>query len=67
MSSTNRVAFHGSKVLLPNHNALVQASVVADINSRTVLSIIEGPSSEVGDDVTVIDAGDNIILPGLVE
>ena len=68
MSSANKIVFHGSKVLLPGHDELTEASIVVDADKGTILSVIEGPlSGIVSDEAAVIDAGDNIILPGLVE
>lgn len=65
--SSKRVIFRGSKVLLPGHDELTEASVVVDVDKGTIVSIVEGPPSGISDDVEVINAGDNIILPGLVE
>ena len=67
MSSSNQLIFHGSRVLLPGHDELIEASVVVDTEKGTVISVIEGPLSGINDNSKVIDAGDNIILPGLVE
>jgi len=67
MPSSNQVIFHGSKVLLPDRDELVEASIVVDTDKGTIISVIEGPSSGLDDNVEIIDAGDNIILPGLVE
>jgi len=67
MSSANRVVFHGSKVLLPGRDELTEASIVVDGDKGTILSVIEGPLGQIGENVEVIDAGDNVILPGLVE
>jgi len=67
MSSSNRIIFHGSRVLLPGRDELTEASIVVDAGKGTIISVIEGPSSSIDDDVEVIEAGDNIILPGLVE
>lgn len=67
MSSSNQVIFHGSKVLLPGHEELTEASIVVDADKGTILSVIEGPLNGNHGDVEVIDAGDNVILPGLVE
>lgn len=67
MSSSNQLIFHGSKVLLPDRNELVEASIVVDTDKGTIISVIEGPPSGINDNIEVIDAGDNIILPGLVE
>lgn len=67
MSPSNRIIFRGSKVLLPDHDGLTEASVVVDADSGTILSVIKGPLNEISDNVEVVDAGDNIILPGLVE
>jgi len=67
MSSSNQVIFHGSKVLLPDRDELTEASIVVDTDKGTIISVIEGPPSGIDDNVGVIDAGDNIILPGLVE
>lgn len=65
--SSNRVVFHGSRVLLPDLDELIEASVVVDVDKGIILSVIEGPLSGVNDSIEVIDAGDKIILPGLVE
>ena len=65
--SSNLVVFHGSRVLLPDLDELTEASVVVDVDKGTILSVIEGPLREVNDSIEVIDAGDEIILPGLVE
>jgi cytosine/adenosine deaminase-related metal-dependent hydrolase len=67
MFSANQVIFHGSKVLLPDHDELTEASIVVDADKGTILSVTEGPLSGINGDVEVIDAGDNVILPGLVE
>ena len=67
MPSSNQVVFHGSRVLLPDHDEPIEASIVVDTDKGTILSVIEGPLSGIDDNVRVIDAGDNIILPGLVE
>ena len=67
MPSSNLVIFRGPRVLLPDHDELVEASVVVDADKGTILSVIEGPLSGIDDNARVIDAGDNIILPGLVE
>jgi len=67
MSSPNQLIFHGSKVLLPDHDEPIEASIVVDADNGMILSVIEGPLSGIDDTVEVIDAGDNIILPGLVE
>lgn len=67
MSSPNLVVFYGSKVLLPDHDEPIEASIVVSADDGTILSVIEGPLSGIADDAEVIDAGDNIILPGLVE
>ena len=66
-SESNRVVFHGSKVLLPDLDELIEASIVVDADRGTILSVIEGPLSGVTDNVEVIEAGDDVILPGLVE
>jgi len=66
-SESNRVIFHGSRVLLPDLDEFVEASIVVDTDKGTILSVIEGPLGEASDNVEVIEAGDNIILPGLVE
>lgn len=67
MSSSNRVIFYGTKVLLPDHDELTEASIVVDADKGVILSIVEGPPSGTDDSTQVIDAGDNAILPGLVE
>lgn len=67
MSSSNQVVFHGSRVLLPDRDDLTEASVIVDTDKGTILSVIEGPLSGMNDNTKVIHAGDNIILPGLVE
>ena len=67
MPSSNQLIFHGSKVLLPDRNELIEASIVVDTDKGTIISVIEGPPSGINDNIEVIDAGDNIILPGLVE
>ena len=67
MSSSNQLIFHGSKVLLPDRDELIEASIVVDTDKGTIISVIEGPPSGINDNIEVIDAGDNIILPGLVE
>lgn len=67
MSSANLVVFHGTRVLLPDLDELIEASIVVDADKGTILSVIEGPLNRVTDNVEVIDAGDNVILPGLVE
>ena len=67
MSSPNCLIFHGSKVLLPDHDELTEASIIVDADEGKILSIIKGPWSGTNDNVEVIDAGDNVILPGLVE
>ena len=67
MSSSNQVIFHGSKVLLPDRDELTEASIVVDADKGTIISVIEGPASDIKNNVEVIDAGDNIILPGFVE
>lgn len=66
-SYSNQVIFHGSKVLLPDRDEPTEASIVVDTDKGTIISVIEGPSSGINDKAEVIDAGDNIILPGLVE
>lgn len=66
-SESNRVIFHGSRVLLPDLDEFVEASIVVDTDKGTILSVIEGPLSEAIDNIEVVEAGDNIILPGLVE
>ena len=67
-SESNRIIFHGSRVLLPDLDELVEASIVVDADRGTILSVVEGPVSRVADDYAeVVEAGDNIILPGLVE
>lgn len=65
--SPNRLIFHGSKVLLPDHDELAEASIVVDVDKGTIISVIEGPLDRIGDNLQVIDAGDNVVLPGLVE
>ena len=67
MPSSNQLIFHGSKVLLPDRDELIEASIVVDTDKGTIISVIEGPPSGINDNIEVIDAGDNIILPGLVE
>ena len=67
MSSSNRVVFHGSKVLLPDLDEPIEASIVVDADKGTILSVVEGPLSGDTDSVEVIEAGNNVILPGLVE
>lgn len=67
MSSSNRTIFYGSKVLLPDRDELTEASVVVDTDKGIILSIVEGPPSRIDDNIQVIDAGNNVILPGLVE
>lgn len=67
MPSSNQVTFYGPRVLLPNHNELIEASIVVDTDKGTILSVIEGPLNRTNDNAKIIDAGDNIILPGLVE
>lgn len=67
MPSSNQLIFHGSKVLLPDRNELIEASIVVDTDKGTIISVIEGPPSGINDNIEVIDAGDDIILPGLVE
>lgn len=67
MSPSNLVIFRGSKVLLPDHDGLTEASIIVDADTGTILSIMKGPLGEIDDNVEVIDAGDSIILPGLVE
>ena len=66
-SESNQVIFHGSRVLLPDHDEPIEASIVVDTSKGTILSIIEGPLSGTLENLEVIDAGDNLILPGLVE
>lgn len=66
-SEFNRVVFHGSKVVLPDLDELIEASIIVDADKGTILSIIEGPLSGVTENAEVIEAGDNVILPGLVE
>lgn len=66
-SESSRVIFHGSRVLLPDLDEFVEASIVVDTDKGTILSVIEGPLSEAIDNIEVVEAGDNIILPGLVE
>lgn len=69
MSSPNLIVFRGSNVLLPDHDELTEASIVVDTDKGTIVSVIEGPSSWIkfDDTVQIVDAGDNVILPGLVE
>jgi len=67
MSPANLVVFRGSRVLLPDLEEPVEASIVVDTDKGTILSVVEGPLNRVVDNVEVIDAGDNVILPGLVE
>ena len=67
-SEPNRIIFHGPRVLLPGLDELVEASIVVDADKGTILSVVEGPVSGVADDCgQVIEAGENVILPGLVE
>ena len=67
-SESNRIVFHGSRVLLPGLDELVEASIVVDAEKGTILSVVQGPVSGVTDDYSeVIEAGENVILPGLVE
>jgi imidazolonepropionase-like amidohydrolase len=67
-SEPNRVVFHGSRVLLPGLDELVEASIVVDAEKGTILSVVQGPVSKVVDDYgEVVEAGDTVILPGLVE
>ena len=65
--SSNQVVFHGSRVLLPSNPEPVEASILVDTDKGSVISITEGPLSQTHDGVTVIEAGNTIILPGLVE
>lgn len=71
MSLSNTLIFHGSRVLLPDHGELVEAFVVVDADKGTILSVNEGSldqnQNEIGDNAQIIDAGGNVIIPGLVE
>jgi hypothetical protein len=64
--------FSGHKVLLPDREEPTSASVVVDLDTGKIVEIVEGlyqrsdfPRAVDNDHWT--EAGDNVIIPGLIE
>jgi allantoinase len=60
----------GSKVLLPNGTGPVPATIVVDRSTGKIIDVRRSrvPREQLMfDSVEWIDAGDNIVLPGLIE
>lgn len=60
--------FTGNRVVLPGADQPTPATIVVDIQTGKIIDTSPGRSSPDDQlDVDFIDAGDKIILPGLVE
>lgn len=60
----------GSRVVLPGHEEPTPASIVIDKASGKIIQVIQGrttPDDFASETAEWIDAGNNIVLPGLVE
>ena len=61
-------AFTGDRVVLPGGDQPTAATIVVDIQTGKITDVYHGRrSADELQGVHVIDAGDKIILPGLVE
>lgn len=61
-------AFTGDRVVLPGGDQPTAATIVVDVQTGKITDVLPGRrSSDELRDFDVVDAGDNIILPGLVE
>lgn len=61
-------AFTGDRVVLPGGDQPTAATIVVDVQTGKITDVLPGRRSpDELPDFHVVDAGDNIILPGLVE
>lgn len=72
MTSTAFLLCTGSRVLLPGEDGLVEASILINKSSGTIVGVQRGLKApdQLGlspDQVEWIQAGKNVVLPGLVE